>query len=103
VLLNSYKVQNFSNTPNFIIEGTFKATCFGSTEPSSGLFKEQIQTRLYVHLGSQVFTNDGAVLTYTVGISTIELKTIIKIKTRSLYGIVGTLNIPSIIKLSVFD
>jgi len=72
-----------SDTPNFIIEGTFKATCFCSMEPSSGLFKDHIQTRLYVHLGSQVFTNDGAVLTYTVDISTIELKTNIKIKTRS--------------------
>jgi hypothetical protein len=92
-----------SRTPNFIIEGTFKATCFSSIQPSSGLFKEQIQTRLSVHLGSQVLINDGAVLTYTVGISTIELKTVIKIKTRSLYGIVGTLNVPSIIKLGVFD
>jgi hypothetical protein len=63
-----------SNTLNFIIESTFKATYFGFIEPSSGIFKEQIQTRLYVHLGFQVFTNDCAVLTYTVDISTIELK-----------------------------
>ena len=27
-----------SNTSNFIVKNTFKATCFGSTEPSSGLF-----------------------------------------------------------------
>jgi hypothetical protein len=27
-----------SNTLNFIVKDTFKATCFGSTEPSSGLF-----------------------------------------------------------------
>jgi hypothetical protein len=96
-------VQNFSNTPNFIIKGTFIATCFGSIVPSSGIFKEKSQTKLNLHLGSQVLTNDGAVLMYTVGISTIELKTIIKIKTGSLYGIVGTLNVPSIIKLGVSD
>ena len=38
VLLNSYKVQFFfSNTPNYIVEGIFKATCLSSIEPSLGI------------------------------------------------------------------
>jgi len=39
VFLNIYKVQIFSvKHIQFIVKYTFKATCFGSTEPSSGLF-----------------------------------------------------------------
>jgi len=35
VFLNIYKVQNFSvkHIQFFIVKDTFKATCFGSTEP----------------------------------------------------------------------
>jgi hypothetical protein len=38
VFLNIYKVQIFSvRHIQFIVKNTFKATCFGSTGPSSGL------------------------------------------------------------------
>jgi len=38
VFLNIYKVQIFLvKHVQFIVKNTFKATCFGSTEPSSGL------------------------------------------------------------------
>jgi hypothetical protein len=68
-----------SNTPNFIIEGIFKATCFGSIQLSSDLFKEQIQTRL-VWICSLKRLDDGS----------IEPKHV-------------ALNIPSIIRLGVSD
>ena len=40
VFLNIYKVQIFFSVKHiqFSVKNTFKATCFGSTEPSSGLF-----------------------------------------------------------------
>jgi hypothetical protein len=49
-----------SKAPNFIVKNTFKVTCFGSTEPSSGLF---VRTDPY-HVYGSVLTkrpNDGSV------------------------------------------
>jgi len=45
MFLNIYKVQIFSiKYIQFIVKHTFKTTCLGSTEPSSGLF---VRTDLY--------------------------------------------------------
>jgi len=68
-----------SNTHNFIIEGIFKATYFGSIEPSSSPFKEQIQTSL-VWICSLKRSDNGCIQPKHVA-----------------------LNIPSIIKLGVSD
>jgi len=61
-----------SNTSNFIVKNTFKATCFGSTEPSSShYFKNRSILKLPVHLVSQVFT----MTVYLLPILYAELKT----------------------------
>jgi len=46
VFFSSYNVQiSVKNNNPFIFKITFKATCFSSTEPSSGLSNEQIQNQ----------------------------------------------------------
>jgi len=62
-----YKVQIFSVTHiQFIVKKTFKATCFGSTEPSSGLFVRTDPYPITSTFGIPSVYNDGIYNAYTV-------------------------------------
>jgi hypothetical protein len=50
----------------FIVKNTFKATCFGSTEPSSGLFVRKDPYLITSTFGIPSVYNDGIFNAYTV-------------------------------------
>jgi hypothetical protein len=66
VFLNIYKVQIFRIKPIQFIVKTFKPTCFGSTEPSSGIFIRTDPYSITSTFGIPSVYNDGIYNAYTV-------------------------------------